>query len=552
MIVDAMITRNVISEILILTCVVASGSWACGQNYTTVSEKIFQQEPDTPVRLVLAADIAARLDRIQFARGYLQQLLDRSLSTESWVQLRDEVGIKLFLSLNANVDLQPSAGEILRQINAASLESLASPDQIVSLIAQLGSERRQAVQAVTALLTIGNPAASELLAADIQSKSGRIAFDLLRHHPREFRYGILEALPNAEPVHAVRGLQLLAATSDSALAPLLLEYEYASDNDAVCRTASLAVDRLWNGEGRPGDRTEAVEWLIGQAATLLAQAADRFSLRPGDSLKRATRFAEIAVAIDDGNRLAVAATMRACRAASSVDDIEEDEMVRQAAIDIALKAKHGGAAATFFESPNWGGRTNDSVNFRRGMYLPDAVIRVKAASELLKLSHPVRGVTYAQKVIRVAANGSTSPEAVVIDAREDVATQAKFLLGDQGYQAVRAFTGQAGFEQATRQLNCELVLVHSNCLRWSLSQTVANFRADSRTARTPIAIYGPSRDEPSVRALQQRYPGISYLPGPLSEINFADELRRNDVPGPLLTEAVRSRLIEQARAAAEI
>ncbi|MCH2202914.1 MAG: hypothetical protein MK102_13155 [Fuerstiella sp.] len=539
-----MITRNVILTILTLTWFVAAGSWAGGQDHTARSRKIFQQEPDTPVRLVRAADTAARLHRIQLARGYLKLLLDQSLSTELLLQLRDEVGIKLFLSLNANADLQPAAGEILRQINAASSASLASSDQTASLIAQLGENRQQAVKAATALLTIGNPAARDLLAADIQSKGGGIAFDLLQQYPREFRYGILDALPNVEPIHAVRGLQLLAATSDSSLAPLLLEYEYASDNEAVRSTASLAVDRLWNGVGRPGDRTEAVEWLTSQAATLLAQAADRFSLRPGDSLKDATRYAEIAVAIDDGNRLVVAATMQACRAASSADDIEEDEIVRQAAIDIALKAKHGGAAAVLLNA--------DSVRLRRGMYLPDAVVRVKAASELLKLNRPVRGISYAQKVIRVAANGSTDPEAVVIDSRQDVATLAMFLLDDQGYQAARTSTGQAGFEQATRQLNCELILVHSNCLRWSLSQTVANVRADSRTARTPIAIYGPSRDEPSVRALQQRYPGISYLPGPLSEINFVDELRRNDVPVPLLTEAVRSRLIDQARAAEQI
>ena len=137
---------------------------------------------------------------------------------------------------------------------------------------------------------------------------------------------------------------------------------------------------------------------------------------------------------------------------------------------------------------------------RRSMYLPGPAVRLHAAMRLLSLNRLVRGRSYAQKIVRSFAEGSTGQEAVVIDPRQDAATLATFLLDDQGYQTTRALTGQGGFEQAIRQLNCELILIHSNCLRWSLSQTIANFRADSRTAQTPIAVYGPARDEAAVRS----------------------------------------------------
>lgn len=536
-----MISRTSVFVLLLLTLSVISGSRviAQGDGNQTRADRVFQLEPDTPRRLVISAHAAARLSYTQVARGYLQTLIDQGLSNEDLLMLREQVGLETFMNLHANADLQPMAGELLQQLNDASFAAVVLPGKAEDLVARLGTSSDETVTAGTDLLTLGNAAADALLKADIETQSGTVAYNLLRRHPRQFRFGILNALNDADFGQQRRGLLVLATSADSELAPLLLRYEFGSDSEEVRQAAARAVSQLWSGKNRPQTADEAVEWLTNQAAILLASAADRFSPRPDAALTKALRLAEVAVEIDGAEGDRSAATLLACQAATSnVTEEDVNASVREAALQIAIRAKHSTAAAALLQ-PN-------AEDLRLATQLSGAVVRVTAAAELLKLDQRVRGAAFARRVLDDAAEGSTSPEAVVIDPRLDAATEAVWLLQDQGYDATRCLTGQAGFERAASQLSCELILIHSNCLRWNLSQTVANLRADSRTAQTPIAVYGPHQDRAAIRQLQHRYPGVSWLPGPLSEINFVDELRRNDVPGPILTEETRSRLIELA------
>jgi hypothetical protein len=542
-----MVNRLVIVPLSILTLAIAAGPNAFAQNLglSTTNEKLFQQPPDTPARLLRSAAAAARLNHTLLARGYLQLVLDGGLSNEAWLKLHGEVGIELFLSLNSNADLQPMAGNLLDQANAATSSAKLLQAQAASLVAQLGSSRHETIAAGSALLTIGNPAAGALLTADMKTPTGSMAFDLLSKYPRRFRFGIMNVLSDLNSEQVVRGIQVLATTADANLAPLLLEYEFSSTEESIRLAATSAVNCLWSGPHRPRTADRAIEWLIQKATTLLAVSADRFSPQSGTELAQAVQFAEVADTIDSANRAKVAAILLACRAAgSTIDDTTNDPDLRQAAIDIAIQANHGKAVAALLNS--------DSKNLHRAINISGAEVRVKAAVELLKQKQNVRGRAYAKRVIHNATNGSLTPEAVVIDPRQDAATEATWLLREQGYVTTTCLTGQDGFDNAVRQLNCELILIHTNCLRWPLSQTIANLRADSRTAQTPIAIYGPERDTTAILRMQSLYPGISHLPGPLSEINFADELRRSNVPGPLLTKESRSHLIEQAKAAANL
>ncbi len=538
----AMIQCSVVLPLLILFLSVTPVG-AQSFDSTRDDVQLFQQEPDTPGRLVRATVLASRLNHTQLAQQYLHSLLEEGLSGEALRQLRSELGVGVFLRLNSNVDLQPMAGQLLKQINKASVDAAVAPDA-AALIAQLGTGRVQTLEAASKLLEIGSPVAKALLTADIQLESGRLANQLLRQHPRTFRDGLMDALPDVDSEQTVRGLQVLAMTVDAELAPLLLKYEFASDNKSVQHAAASVVDRLWNVGDRPNNEREAVAWLTAASAKHLAEAADRFSPGSVDSLKQAVRFAELAVVIDQDQQSVAAATLLACQAVSSTGDVPGDLKTRQIALEIALDAGHGTAVAALLNS--------DPDVLRRATTMSTADVRVKAAAELLKLNQSGPGAVYALQVIHAAASGSLSAEAVVIDPRLDAATEATWLLNDLGYEATRCSTGQAGFQRAVAQLQCELILIHSNCLRWPLSETIANLRADSRTAQTPIAVYGPRRDEVAIHLLQRRYPGVSYLPGPLSAINFVDELRRSQVPGPLLAESERSELIQQARVAADL
>lgn len=539
-----MFVRTAVLMLLILTLSVATGSHLSAQTsgLPGAGDRLFQQTPDTPAGLVRGAHAAARLSQTQLARGFLQSLLDQAMSDEELIELRNQVGLSIFLSLNANVDLQPMAASLLKQVNRASSNARVTPEQAGDLVAQLGTSREATVEASRDLLSLGNSAAVALLTADIETRAGSLAYSLLRRHPRLFRYGILDALENAEPEQVQRGLRVLSVTADSELAPLLLEYEFAAESSAVRRAGSAAVDRLWSGVDRPKSADAAVNWLTEQAEMSLSEAGNRFADEGELALARAVRLAEIAVTIDPDDRVLPNAVLLACQAAATGGmAVEGDEPVRQAAADVAVHAGHSSAAAALI------GSRADTL--RRAMQMPGARVRVTAAASLLGLDGRVRGATLAQQMVRDASRGSTMPEAVVIDARLEQASEAVWLLGQQGYETDRCLTGQAGFEHAVRQLNCELILIHSNCLRWPLTQTVANLRADSRTAQTPIVVYGPRRVSPSVAQLQSQYPGVYRMSGPLSEINFADELRRSGVPGPMLTEEQRVRLIELAAGA---
>ncbi len=83
--------------------------------------------------------------------------------------------------------------------------------------------------------------------------------------------------------------------------------------------------------------------------------------------------------------------------------------------------------------------------------------------------------------------------------------------------------------------------MHLNAVKWELSQTVANLRADARTARTPIAIYGPVGMEDRVKHLTETYPLVSYVEESNNALDMMKQMR------PLLAQVTPPRLTDQQR-----
>lgn len=115
------------------------------------------------------------------------------------------------------------------------------------------------------------------------------------------------------------------------------------------------------------------------------------------------------------------------------------------------------------------------------------------------------------------------------------------------FGAAATNSGRTGFIESTQQLQCELILVHSNCLTWTLSHTISNLRSDYRTRTTPIVIYGPERDAARTQTIRSQYEGVWFLTEPLSEFTFGDRIQIEEVPGPLLTMEERKQMIRFAR-----
>jgi hypothetical protein len=77
-----------------------------------------------------------------------------------------------------------------------------------------------------------------------------------------------------------------------------------------------------------------------------------------------------------------------------------------------------------------------------------------------------------------------------------------------------------------------LVAVHANVVRWPLSQTLSNLRADARTAQIPIVIYGPESVRQQVAGALTHYPLIDYLSESSTEARVESQV------GPFLKRAL--------------
>ena len=177
----------------------------------------------------------------------------------------------------------------------------------------------------------------------------------------------------------------------------------------------------------------------------------------------------------------------------------------------------------------------------RALDAPDARVQFAAASAIMQLD-PASRFGRSERVVEIFARelaGTSQPQSVIIDPNVDRASIVASLVGAIGFDASIAGTGQEGFERAVSQ-PIGLAVVHLNSIRWELSQTVANFRADARTRNVPIAIYGPAGMQNSVRELLTAQP-VVYI----EEANDTRDLSRT--LRPLLAQITPPPLNQQQR-----
>jgi hypothetical protein len=87
------------------------------------------------------------------------------------------------------------------------------------------------------------------------------------------------------------------------------------------------------------------------------------------------------------------------------------------------------------------------------------------------------------------------------------------LLTTLGYDCEVELTGNRGFLAAAESADVALILISSDLFGegWGLSDTLANFQADARTAAIPLFIFGPRNVRFKRPNLEQDFPGIKFL-----------------------------------------
>lgn len=539
------------------------------------SDDLFLFRPQTPKRQVRGAVLAEKLDRPELARGYLKDLLDSNPPPPLLLDLRRKFGISVFLDLSAKTELQPESKALLQLINEAAMSTVPANAELETLVQQLGQSSAQTVDASLKLLSTPTDAAGPLLAADPQSPQGKVADQLLHKYVTRFQDGLLAALPDSEPETQVRILNLLKGSGATKLAIDLLRYQFAEQPE-VAAAATSAVDRLGAGQSFPTTRGAAARALTQSASELISRAGHVFptaedirddrrlsDARPDEplaygaaSLARAARLAASAARIvpEDPQVAAVLLVAELTEQAWPLQWPEEislhgpssdakSESAADAVLALTTALKTDNAAAIFSVLSRTESSTSalqaEPVLLRQCQLHSDPRVRLLTAG-IARSFGDQRRLT--KQAIDSAISSPKQPEAIVIDPRSSDSLTVASVVNELDFATASARTGQAGLEKATSQLRCELVLVHSNCLRWSLSETIANLRADYRTQTVPIVIYGPERDRAATQTQRTSYAGVWFESEPISPLTFGDALRIQNIPDPLLPSSERLKM----------
>lgn len=553
---------------------IVSGQTAAESPAESRADQLFQFPPRTAEELVDAAHIAASLQRPTDARAFLGKLLELNLTPEQLVSLRSAKGPGSFLRLSEDSTLQPEAREVLLAVNAAARASVPSESRLQELVAQADKGDAAASQAIVQLVSAGNAAVPVLLSVPVDSPAGLMAERILSTRARTFRRGLSAALGAADNETRVRIINWLATTADPQLVFDLLSWRFAPDSSSEVESAAgAAIARLSGSHDAPESSAESLVMLKTEIRTRLNSAGQRFTLQdvPGLTarpLSDTDRAADVSRAVQlamEAARISpedseVQALLTASQLAGSepvLDGVPADvdagmtpaflwqvlgEATRAGNPDAAI-----GALRLLSQLASASRPLDGSPEFiRAASGFPDPRVRLLVAKLIQAGSLSEQPVGSVNRTLNAVRSGSLLPEAVVIDADSERMTTLSVALEDAGYAVRGGHTGAAGFEAAAGQLNCELILVHSNSVRWELSGTIANLRADCRTRLAPIVIYGPDYSERGGLSLARRYTGIWFIREPLGELTLADSLNLAGVPAPILSRAGRVAMKEFA------
>ncbi len=161
---------------------------------------------------------------------------------------------------------------------------------------------------------------------------------------------------------------------------------------------------------------------------------------------------------------------------------------------------------------------------------PGRRTRFAAARAIVTLDLSRKPFAGSSRVVPVLAQfvaTSANPRAIVIDGNHARGSQLSGFLQQLGYDPVLATTGDEGFKAASDSADTELVIIDIHMIQgnWRLHDTIANLRADARTAGLPIYVVGPLARQADLAGLMfERFPGVKFLVTPSDAKNLDRQL----------------------------
>ncbi len=494
-----------------------------------------------------AALLMVKLVRLDLAKYYLQQTLDLSPTDADLMALRSAHGTGTFLELSRLKELNPPATQLLNLIQDAVKRQVEEPGYAEGLIKKLNGSARERSEALSELQHLGSHAVPPILKALISDTlvgrdtlsvtltrlgSDAIAplIGALNSPNQEIRTVALEVLGRVGsesdavwlwyPAFAEGQNPSVQASARDALARLkyqdVKKVERIALDGAPTRMLQIANEHLtgtytwpsiyedqslipvWNWSEQAGT---VVEYRVSRekASLFFAErlAREAASLAPESEQAPVVQLAALLIRAVEANQwnsplpigkdsvldLAVRCGPGICE---RVLGYALDQKLSAAAVG-SLEALALNGSPALLERKNGRSAVTDALDS------PDQRIQFAAANTIMHWE-PTRPFKGSQRVIEILAraiNAESRTASVVMDPNTSRAQQTASLFSELGFTASLVSTGQEGFQVASERGDIALAVLHPNVIRWELTQTIANLRADSRTADIPVVIYGP-------------------------------------------------------------
>ena len=578
-----------------------------GENAVPMEPSPLITEPETPEATFRTILLMVDLARLDLAKVYLDAFLAGNPDDELLLALRDQHGTAAFLRLSRITELQPASTNLMNRLTKVAQKQASDSAFVQGLLDQIvGTDPQKRDVAISELRNAGIDAIPQVLARLAKTTVGPERDQLIYAMVR-MEASIAPALFAAieSPVEVVRsasvqvlGWQKLADAVPYLWAPAFSEQE----TPGVRLVAREALARILNGDSLKQDNLSSqvaaadlrerahllftgqeippgVEELTGQVELWFWSnelgTVDRLVLSLDSAQRRlAARFAKAALSLSPGSlptQYLTLATLFATSAeqvppgsawpegsntvigvASLTGRIGLTEILNRCLQAGQYRAAEGVLQAlSNLTSPGIIKTTRgEQASVLAALNAPDPRVQFAAAIAIARLES-AQAYPSASRVIQVLQRGlqdEGTASALIIDADQESAAQLDGYLTALGFRTTMVRTGREGFELAATRSGFDVVVIEANCVRWDLSQTLANFRADSRTAALPIAIYGEDSLRQTLSRRILRHQPATFIAESGSAVDFEGQFRPwfNPLRSTALSDAERSRQKELA------
>jgi HEAT repeat protein len=504
--------------------------------------------PKTPDELLSAVITCVDIVRIDLAKHYFEQLLKVRFDDKTLLELRDKHGAAPLLRMRGIDDLKPMADKLLDLSNAAARRRAGDITYVIELLQKTGSSNpEEAAVAEETLRSMGIDLTPMLMGLLLKPEGAALqsaVFDSLARINSDavpqlqaaldadaaaVRLGAVQALGRMRARHASVDLWAAAlgdpdsGVREAAIDALVLVTGSSRDNvRSQLKTgpaAAVVLQRVRDHYARrfawrlePDGRVntwiwhDSVDGLV-QSTVMPDEASDVVATRMARQLLAASpsnpqvQAVYMGLLLTRDSRL-VPADQPLPTGPGTAHDLALTlgaDLIGKVLTEALATGRNRTAAAAIQVLEQIGSpvqlRTGPNSPFSAALYSPDLRVQLAAAHAILKLD-PAKPFSLSTQVMRVlnrAAMGDPVQRAVVCDVDSLRATRVAGVLGELGYSSEIVLSGREAFQHAAEEGDVTLVCLHPNIIRWPLSETVANLRADVRSKSLPILIYG-SRD----------------------------------------------------------